>query len=308
MYKEGIKKRYIEEKEDSTNTPKGYLTRMFNRTESFEEKLAKDICCFTAYEIVDFYKTINFSSMESLVVLDNHLSLYVEWCLQQNLVPDCQNHFAEINNDTLLKCINTTTLSKSIISKELLDIWIDRLVNPSDAFVMLCLYEGIKGKSFCEIANLKISDFSGNKVKLCTGREMIVSDQLADLAEETDKTKDYYAVSFTNSKKYSLIDDGYIIKRFVNAREDISEFGRGRRIYNKLVRNFEFLGVEEYMRGNSLVESGKINYINRRCKELGMSGKDFLYSDYAKEVEDKYVYDIKRLRVPFYRKYEEYLV
>ena len=255
MYNESIKKRYIQEKENSTSTPNNYLERLFDKVKCFEEKYNKDVCCFTAYEIVDFYKTINISSLESLIVLNNHLSLYVQWCLQQNLVPDCQNHFDEINNDILVECINITSLKKAIITRETLNIWLSGSNNPSDAFTMLCLFEGIKGNDFCEILNLKMSDFSGNKVKLCTGREMIVSDKLIELAKITDATMEYHAVSKTNLRVYPLEEKGYIIKDYTNCKDDISDYQRGRRIYKKILRNFELLGVSEYMKPNSLVES-----------------------------------------------------
>ena len=62
------------------------------------------------------------------------------------------------------------------------------------------------------------------------------------------------------------------------------------------------------MKPNSLVESGKIDYINTRAKELGISGKDFLRSDYVDEVKDKYLYDASRFKVSFCRKYGEYLI
>lgn len=304
MYNESIKKRYIQEKENSTSTPKEYLTRLFNKSKSFEESLNKDICCFTTYEIIDFYKTISISTLESLIVFNNHLSLYVQWCLQQNLVPDCQNHFDEINNDTLIKCINITSLKKAIITRNTLYTWLSKLENPGDAFVMLALFEGIKGKEFCELAKLKLSDFSGNKVKLCTGREITVSDKLVELAELANKTLKYYG----ETRDYPLEDEGYIIKKRRQGTDDVSDYQRGRRIYNKLLDLFRKLGVAEYMKPNSLTESGKIDYINMRAKELGMTGKDFLYSDYVHEVEDKYEYDMKRLKLSFCRKYGEYLI
>ena len=308
MYNEIIKNRYIQEKESTTNMPKGYLERQFNKSEFFEEKLNKDICNFTAYEIMDFYKTINISSLESLVVLNSHLSLYTQWCMCQNLIPDCQNHFEEIDSDILIECINTTTLEKSIITRETLNVWLTNLDNPGDAFVMLCLFEGIKGKEFCEIANMKMSDFSGNTVKLCTGREMIVPDKLIELAEITDKTMEYHAVSKTNKKIYPLVDEGYILKRYSNSQEDASDYQRGRRIYQKLLRNFTDMKIASYMKPNSLIESGKIDYINRRSQALKMSAKEFLDSEYVKEVKDKYDYDMKRLKVSFCRKYGEYLI
>lgn len=308
MYNEEIKKMYIIEKESTTSTPEGYLKRAFNRSKYFEEKLDKDICSFTSYEILDFYKTINMTSLESLIVLNSHFSVYTQWCMQKNMVSDCQNHFLEMNNDILTTCVNTTSLEKSIITREKLYVWMNILENPGDAFVMFCLFEGIKGKEFCEISNMKMSDFSGNKVKLCTGRQMIVSDKFVELAKLTDMTMEYHAISKSNTKIYPLEEKGFILKDFSNCQDDISDYQRGRRIYKKFLRIYDMLEVGAYMKPNSLVESGKIDFINRRAKELGMSGKDYLYSEHVYEVEEKYEYDMKRLRVSFIRKYGEYLI
>ena len=308
MYNEEIKKRYITEKESTTCTPKDYLTRQFNKTEEFEVRLDKDLNSFTIYEIIDLYKTLNFVSIESLTVLNSHFVLYTDWCLRHNIVPDCQNHFMEITPDTLHNCVNTIALKKSIVTRETLYGWFNELENPSDAFVMLALFEGIKGKEFCEIVNLRMSDFFGDKVKLCTGRELIVSNKLVELARKTDETLEYYAVKAGSVRTSPLLDEGYIIKNYSNCESSASDFYRGRRIYNKLLRSFEYLGVAEWMKPNSLTESGKIEYINTRSKELGISGKEFIYSEYASEIEQKYDYNMQRLRAPYYKKFGEYLI
>lgn len=311
MYNEEIKKRYIQEKEATTSTPENYLERLFNKTKGFEGKLEKDVSSFTVYEIMDTYKTINSSSFETLLVMHNHLSLYTQWCLHENLVPDCQNHFVEIKNEALLNCINKVILEKAVITRKRLYFWLAQMDNPSDAFVMLCLFEGIKGQAFCEIANLRISDFSGNTVKLCTGRELTVSDKLIELAKLTDETYVYHTVSKTNSKEYMLEDEGYLIKKYHNCKDGANEEQRGRRIYKKLFRNFEEkLEVKDYMKSNSLITSGMIDFINTRAKELEITAKDYLFSkeNHVLEVKERYGYDMKRLRKMFYAKYEEYLI
>lgn len=308
MYNAEIKKRYIEEKEKSTSMPEGFLERLFLRTKEFEEKLNKDINSFTVYEIVDFYKTINISTLESLININCNLSLYVQWSLVENLVPDCQNHFVELSHEDLMKCINLVGLEKAVVSREKLYYWLSQMDNPSDAFVMLCLFEGIKGKAFCEIGNLRMSDFSGNRVSLCTGREITVSDRLVELAKETDKTYTYYSI--VNSKEYQLEDEGFIIKRYKNCKSDVSEFQRGRRIYQKLSRNFANKDVKEFMKPNSLTVSGMIDFINSRSQELGMTAEEYLFSKemHVLEVNEKYCYDMRRLRVSFITKYGEYLI
>ena len=307
MYNQDIKMRYIKEKEHSATMPDGYLPRLFNKTEKFENKLNKDASCFTAYEIVDMYKTINTPSVETLNVLNNHLSMYTNWCLQQSLVPDCQNHYLELDTEILLKCINSYAFKSSIITRETLYNWIDSLVNPSDAFCLLALFEGIKGQEFCEIVNLKMSDFNGNKVKLCTGREIEVSDKLIELAKDSDATLEYYSTTETQTKIVPLLDDGYIVKGQPNCLEDTNDFQKGRRIYRKVWRVVKLLGVNKYMKPNSFVESGKIDYILNRVKEEDITPKQFLYdADKCEEFKNKF--DITNFsdRKKYYLKYKDF--
>ena len=308
MYNESVKKRYVIEKESTTYTPNDYLTRLFRKTEEHENNLEKDISSFTFYEIMDFYKTLNLSSVESIAVMNSHLGLYTDWCLKQNMVPDCQNHFTELSTDAFLQCVNRMALRKSIVPKETIYRWIDELINPSEAFIMIALFEGIKGKDFCEITYLKMSDFDGNKVKLCTGREIEVSDKLVEIAKIADVTMEHYSVNKENSRVYTYLDEEYIMKSLCNSNPNPDDFARGRRVYRTLMRNFEYLGVKDWMKASYIEESGKIEYIKTRSKELGITPKEFLFSDYVEEVDYKYESDLRRLRSSYFKKYEEYLV
>lgn len=307
MYNEEIKKRYIAEKERTTSMPDKYLKRQFDRTEEYELRLGKDLSSFIKQEILDMYKTFNFEAVETVNVINSHFSLYTQWCLQQNLVPDCQDHFLEIKANDLISCINMAVLKKSIVSLETLRGWLRKLPNPSDQFIMLALFEGIGGQNFCELSNLKMSDFNGNTVNLCTGRTLTVSDELVKLARESDNTLIYKGVGSKIDKEVPFKDENLIIKNYPNCQDGADEYYQGRRIYRRLLRNFTMLEVDRWMRPNALAESGKIHYINLRSKELGMSAKDFLYSEYVQEIADRFEYNLKRFRVSFMRKYGDYL-
>jgi hypothetical protein len=307
MYNEEIKQRYIAEKEMTTNTPDRYLSRQFDRTEEHELRLNKDLSSFTKQEILNMYKTFNFEAVETLDVMNSHFSLYTQWCLQQNLVPDCQDHFLEMNANDWLSCINLAALKKSVVSLETLYEWFEKLPNPSDKFIMLALFEGLGGQNFCELVNLRMADFDGNTVHLCTGRTLTVSSELVKLARESDNTFIYRGVGSAIDKEVPFKNEDLIIKNYPNCQDDTDEFQQGRRIYRRLIRNFTILGVDRWMKPNSLVESGKIHYINTRSKELGMTAKEYLFSDYVKEIKEIYGYDMKRLRVSYLRKYGDYL-
>ena len=234
MYNKEIKQRYIVEKEKTTNMPNGYLVRQFDRTEEHELRLGKDLSRFTKEEAIDMYKTFNFDSLETLHVINSHFSLYTQWCLQQNLVPDCQDHYIEIKSDDLINCINKAALKKSLLTKTELYELIDKLKNPSDAFIMLALFEGIGGKNFCELVNLKMEDFNGNTVTLCTGRKLTVSDKLVELAELSNITLIYVSVDSAVDKEIYFKDEDLIIKNYPNCQDDTDEFQQGRRIFGRL--------------------------------------------------------------------------
>ena len=223
------------------------------------------------------------------------------------MVLDCQNHYSEMNHDAFLKCINMMALKRSIVTRETLYSWLEDIPNPSDAFIMIALFEGIRGRDFCEIVNLQMKDFSGNKVKLCTGRELTVSDKLIELANISDTTMEYYAVNRDKIRVLPYLDEDIIVKNFHNCKTEMDPYGQGRRIYRRLMRNFEYLGVEQWMSASSLEESGRINFIKNRSKELGISPKEFIFSDYVDEIDYKYETNLKKLKVSYFKKFEEYL-
>ena len=69
------------------------------------------------------------------------------------------------------------------------------------------------------------------------------------------------------------------------------------------------MGVSKWMRPNSLVDSGKIDFINTRSKELGITALEYIYDpECVKEFDYRYEYDMTRLRVSFIKKYKEYLI
>lgn len=82
-----------------------------------------------------------------------------------------------------------------------------------------------------------------------------------------------------------------IVKPYSNVVSD-GDYQKGKRIWRKL--DFD--------------SSGMIDYINTRSKELGISGEEFVYSDYADEVRYRYDYNLNAQKKSFCKKFGEYLV
>lgn len=304
MYNSDRKQRFMAERNEEVILPKGYLERWFKKISKFEFEINKDVCDFTFYEIVNMYKTFSLNSVEVLRVLNSQLSIYSQWCINNNLVRDSQNHFVEIKKEIFEKCINILAIKNKLFTREQVLEWARELKNPSDSFLFLALFEGIRGKLNCELVNLKISDFHDGKVTLCTGREIEVSNDLYNFALEANETTQYYGVS--NDITYKLLPDDLIFKNYPNVKDDASDaVCASKRIANKLSRNAKYLGLETMLTANILRESGKIYFIKKRCNELGIDYIEY-FRDYGYEVEKQYDCHIISPNVA-YQKYKEYL-
>ena len=164
----------------------------------------------------------------------------------------------------------------------------------------------MKGKDFCELSKLRPEDIEGNIASLCTGREIKLSNKLLKIIHDCVVEDKYYSISGNGTKVMPLLDKGFVIKDYPNARADVSDFQAGRKVYNSITRILNYFDVLSFMTANSIAESGKLHMIKERAKELGMTCKDYIYSQYIEEVEKKY--NSKVVRSIFWLKYADYLV
>lgn len=305
FYNPELKIQYIEEKSKEVIISSNYLECQFNKTSKMEEELNKDLSNFTVYEIVEYYKLLNISSFDTLFVMNSQFSMYTQWCLQKNLVKDNQNHFLEMTLEHLKDCLNKALVDMKIVTRETVLNWIDQLPNPKDQFVLLGLFEGLKGKDFCELSKLRPENIKGNITTLCTGREIELSNRLLKIISDCVTEDKYYSISGNGTKVMPLLDKGFVIKDYPNARGDVSDFQLGRKIYNSITRILNYFDVGSFMTANSIAESGKLHMIKERAEELGMSCKDYIYSNYITEVENKF--NNRIVRSIFWLKYADYL-
>lgn len=301
MYNRDIKERYIIEKVEDAISQKDILRRLFENTEEFETNNGKDIYDFSAFEIEDMYKTMNISSYDRIRNIHSSLSLYTQWCLKERLVKDNLNHFYEIDKDQLLNYLNVAMFKRRILSRDFLLAAISKLPNPSDGFMVLGLFEGIKGIQYADFENINLKQIHGNELHLRDGRVMIISDQLKDLAIRSAEEYNYYSTSGSQVKTVTLVGDAdQILKDYPNVKG--GNFGN--RFFQRLKRIFRFLDME-WMRATQLSQSGQIEFIKMRSKELGISPMEYM---------DKYKDEIAKqfhlgLFVPtnFYSVFKEYL-
>ena len=306
MYNQELKERYRKEKESYTTVSAYYFSSLFKRIEPFEEQLNKDASNFTTYEIINMYKTLAIMSLDTIVTMNSNLSMYTQWCIQQNLVNDYQNHYLEMTRDMLASFVNKLAMNKKVVSRKQVLDWCQQLPNPSDSFCLLGLFEGIRGGGYLELALAKIEDFHDNTFTAYNGREIKVSTTLIEYAKLSNETLEYQSISQNMTKEVNLNDNGRIIKDYPNVRRSESLPVLRRRTQSRLARIFDYVGILEYMNGNDIRMSGVIEMANSRCKELQISGKDYIYGIGIDEIKNQY--DFKVVPSVFMDKFGEYLV
>ena len=306
-YNEDWKRRYLQEKEAALSITSNYIDVQFRKASETEYELDKDVSNWTTYEIIEYYKLLNVTSFESLLCLNSIFSQYTQFCLENSLVRDNQNHFLECSKELLSSCINKAILDKKLIDRETVLRWVDELPNPKDQFILLSLFEYGKSKDFKDIVYASRKDVdTENKTLKLTDRTVSISDKLISIINDCQREDTYYSISGKGVKKMPLVDYGYIVKSYPNQNMDLSEFQKGRNIYIACQRMFDYLGVGQYMSPNALAESGKLYMIKENAKADNITPMQYIYGDDIKDVEMQY--GCRLVRSVYGKKYGEYLV
>lgn len=273
-YNEETKERFLNFIDKSKYPPR-WWELLFERTKVTEELKQRDLYDFSTQELMGFYKCLNIADLSSLFIYNNNVTKYENWAFQQNLIADNQVHGTEITIETLNECVSKDRLRKSIITYDQLKSI--RFLNAQDAFLIWCLFEGIKGKNYEDILNLKLKDINVQEktVKLHSGRTIKVSEDFIYIAIAADAQDEYNELSTTGHVK-KLQPSEKIFKEKVNGRGvDVP-----RAIYANINRTIRRMnGMNSEQRAKDLTDSGLIYYLNKRADEYNMSTIQMMYDE-----------------------------
>ena len=306
MYNEERKLQYIYKKQKEVILPQNYLEMCFSRTEKFEMKYDKDLAEWTVKEIVSYYKYYDSKSLNMLTVLTSTFFGYTNWCIAEGLVPDGQNHFAEITQEILGTCLNYTDFDDCIIERENLEKLLPQLLNEVDKFFILALFEGIKGDYLTEITHFKISSINGLTAKLYTGRDVVISQQLKNYAYGAARETVYYVYSDDITRAEELIGDEDSVFKVSARMRIVNDMNCDRSLTNRYQKIQNFLGLPSGLTMKKLYDSGQVDMVRSLMKENGMTAEEVLKNSALKSRIEKQYCRIKS--VPsFLIKYGRYL-
>ena len=283
-FNHNFKKYYIEETKSRNSKADLTIDLLFRRISETEYRLGKDLYDFTTAEILGYYKYLNITSLESLMIMNNQYKLYTAYALKEGLVRDNQNHYAEIDNRILFECLNTVRAESKIITREkLIEILNSSDVeNVSDKVMALAIFEGIGGKEMTELTLMEPQDINVQKrtIKLYGGRELSISPQLMDWCLESANEYEFYNSMNTKHNKKYLETDTRIIKRLSNSTVD-TDHQRHKTINRRLDHLISCTNCNAFTIA-SLKESGRLDMI-KSLRALGkpltevLKNKDMLY-------------------------------
>lgn len=314
MFNEQIKKEYIEYRKPQRKFPSvNYLELIFENSESMEVELNTDINSFSAQRILEYYKRLNKRDVQSLKNLNSELTEYVNWCKENGIVNDLQNHFEETKSTEVLnKCINNVVNQNALLNrKQIIDICdADYVKNECDKFIILGLFEGIMGDHYEDLFLAEKEDFDHSElVYHCkNGKDYYISEKLYSYAENAWEAECYYS---NTDKSYKYEESTKVIKNYrrvpsTNPQAQIA------RIWKRIIKILSYADIDgvslsEFITAKKIYESGMVDYLKKYANENDISFHDLVYGNNFEKIMKYRNYKMPTGRKEFYTKYCMYM-
>lgn len=290
MFNVKVKQDYINYNPNNNHQFHKIMTNYFDRAEETENRLKKDLAKFTSAEILDMYKSFVTPSLDMLVIINNQFLNYAGWYMKEIDKGDNQNHYIEIRNDMLMNCVSYTSQQSAVLSREEILDMIKEFKNPYESFLYLALFEGLGGEKMSDFYDLSMEDFDGKKynVKL-PGRTFEISRELYHYAEEASNEYVIYNIMGEPTSRGRLLEnDKRIIKCSATSGFEREKEERALIVYRMLrkIKRYDF--VPESLNSTSLIESGRIDLINRIMRDKKIDNAEYVIRNFKNEIELRY--------------------
>lgn len=271
FYNQKRKDKYLE---DNPVNQRSALKRIFLASYDQEKLLKKDLCDFNRNELLKLYSFMNVSSVNVLYNLHQLTKRYMNDVDPQNK----QKHYEEtegITREFLLRYCNKVAHKYRILTREeVIDIIENPVfMNTMDQFVLLALFEGIRGAACCEILNLKSQDVKMENGKcianLCTGRSVEISSKLYNIIMNTIEADTYIVSRKGNIMELELEKTDYIFRKVLvnNVNGEV----KSKSVQTRLRKLLTSIGLNKQVSIKSIFDSGLIAYTKQLAEENNIS-------------------------------------
>ncbi|GAA0835973.1 hypothetical protein GCM10008915_23400 [Bifidobacterium pullorum subsp. gallinarum] len=296
------------------NTRAAY-ERVLNRAKILEEQFDKDLYDFNIYEVERLISYLNPGTLSSVIASTSIIQNYIRWGIEQDLRVDNLNPLDAIVGDHFYsKFIDTS--NKTIFKKDEIDDITRGLVNFQDSAIVHCIFEGIAGKRYSEILNLRKQDIneSTKEVTLTnevnekenTSRILKVSDDLINMLLKAVNETIYYKNNGHPSENIKAPTANLTESDFVFRNSMLNTKGLNRADYHLIFRRLKKVAEwnkQPYLTGINIRNSGMLYFAYRqyyKSRKLSKPEIDAVCAQFnIPKLKNKEDYHTTRLRKDF---------
>lgn len=264
----------------NSNTRLAYA-RVLSRARALEEQFDKDLYNFNIYEIERLISYLNPGTLSSVISASTIIQMYIRWAIEQDLRGNNLNPLDVIMGyDFYSKFIDHS--NKTLFSKEEIDDITGSLVNFQDSAIIQCIFEGVQGKGYSEILNLRRIDINENTNELRlrsdidddTQEERLttVSDELIKMLLKASQEDIYYKHNGQPSEKIKSPTANLAANEYVFRNVMLNTRDEGRADYHLIFRRLKKIAEwnhQPFLTGINIRNSGMVYKAMQLSRESG---------------------------------------
>ena len=263
-----------------------------NRAVEFENKFNKPFYQFATEEALEMYKSVHAISVVTLQNNNLVLKHASRWFAYQ-YKKEVSGTYEEMTKDQLATVVDTEKQKSLILSREEVDGIKDNLINKIDQAIVEMLFQGAGGQWLKELTFLDRRQVDRERLMIYfkTGKNLPVTDEICDLLIEAFAEDEL--VSFGSTTRVSKVAGNSLYKVRCNALSDNSDYHseedvqrRYRFAQRRLLLISKDLGVR--LKASGLQASGLLHYIKLGMEETGLSFRDFVKTERAQKLAQRY--------------------
>ncbi|WP_099301899.1 phage lytic cycle repressor MrpR family protein [Bacillus sp. Marseille-P3800] len=262
--------------------------RSLNALSEVEIAKGKDLYDFNIDEIKEAILNKEYTSRTTVLSITNIMKNYINWAIETKLKSESVNPLVELPNDFLNELIDDTR--RTLVSEDELAFVEDTVCeNAQDAVISRLIFEGVCGKDFAELLNLKyddmdkstntllLTDFDGSKRTIKISYRLIVMIDRAH-AQERYETDAYW----DNTHHTFMVESPYVLKNIKWRQQATGDLRVKGHTVRKRLNKFRDNGFK-FMTRKTLQKSGmlyKAKELLQRDGELSKKQWDIIASTY----------------------------
>lgn len=239
--------------------------RILKLIQSNEKKLNKGITSFNKEEMKEVLTDFKANNINTLAAYNSSLSRYLEYC------KDIGQLSNNVSKEFSMNELENYVKSETYLTEKQLRRIEDQLANYQDAVILRLIYEGVSGRGFSELLNLRKQDidYSNNTLRLrnevresvYVSRDIEVSDRAIELINGAIVQEKYYKLngSSAGGGVTSLYRTDYVIRASTTSKEQVGSKASLTVMHHRIKIVEDYFGFDR-LKAKLIQRSGMLNY------------------------------------------------